>query len=118
MFSFTMNCKSLGNLSLNISCPGRDLSFWGTTRELAVKDFCLAVPTTRIKTTFSQLLNENVTIACESVLLEGMVSWYTIEGDYYLIGISIGKAHRSAWKNILSEKSKVSIHTAVGHVST
>lgn len=117
MFSFNMTCKFLGTLSLNVTCPGQELSFWGTTRELGAKDFCLAVPTTRIKTTFSQILNENVTIACENVLLEGNVSWYTIEGDYYLIGISIGKAHRSAWKNLLSEKSKVSLHAEVRHVS-
>ncbi len=117
MFSFNMNGKFLGTLSLNITCPGQQLSFWGTTRELGAKDLCLAVPTTRIRTTFSQFLNENVTITCENVILEGCVSWYTIEGDYYLIGISIGKAHRSAWKSLLSEKSKVSLRAEVHHVS-
>lgn len=117
MFSLNLSAKEYGPLSLNISCPSSELSFRGLTRELTPKDLCLEVPITRIKTTLSQFLNKDVTIGCENVIFEGTMSWYTIEGDYYYIGIGLSKIHRSAWRRFLAEKSRISLTAEMHHVS-
>jgi hypothetical protein len=117
MFSMNFNVKEYGSLSLNISCPSNELSFRGMTREITPNDICLEVPITRIKITLSQFLNKDVTIGCENVIFEGTMSWYTIEGDYYYIGIGLSKCHRSAWRKFLTERSRVSLSAEMHHVS-
>lgn len=117
MFLFNINFNDLGSFSINLSSPDHDLSLWGNTKELTIKELCLAIPTTRIKFTFSQLLNQNVTVKADNMIITGNVTWYTIEGDYYLIGINICKNHRAAWKNFLAQKWRVSLQTEVRHVS-
>jgi len=117
MFSINFSMKEYGSLSLNISCPSSGLSFRGLTREITPTDLCLEVPITRIKITLLQFLNKDVTIGCENVLFDGTIHWYTIEGDYYYIGISLSKSHRSAWRRFLAERSRVSLSPEMHHVS-
>jgi hypothetical protein len=117
MFSINLNVKEYGSLSLNISCPPNELSFGGMTREITSNELCMEVPITRIKVTLSQFLNKDVIIRCENVIFDGTLHWYTIEGDYYYIGIGLCKSHRSAWRRFLAEKSSVNLSTEMHHVS-
>lgn len=115
MFALTMNLKKHEPLSLNISCAAEDLSFRGMTRETSRNDLCLEVPTTKIKLSLTDFINKDVTVSFENVILNGSISWYTIEGDYYFIGIRIARTHQSAWKGILAERPRLSLRTEVHH---
>ncbi len=118
MFSLDTNTKNCEPMSLNISCTQAGLSFWGMTRSVSSRDLYLEVLTTRIKTSLMMFLNKDVTIKIENVSIQGTIISYTIEGDYYLIGINIDKSHRSAWKGLLVEKSRVPISAEIRHIAS
>jgi hypothetical protein len=113
MFFFDTGTKEHRPLSLHISCPHEDLSFWGRTREVSSSDLCMEVPTTRIKTSFMQFINKGVIVNFENVIIAGTIHWYTIDGDYYLINITVAKSSRAAWKELVALSDGVAVRSSV-----
>jgi hypothetical protein len=117
MFFLDISTRNHCSLSLTITCPETELSFRGMTKEIMNHSFNLQVPTTRIKKTLTSFINKDVTIRVDNVLINGMILWYTIEGDYYIIGIEISKSYRSSWKEVLTGKSSLSLHPEIRHAA-
>ncbi len=113
MFFFGMDTKEHRPLSLHISCPEEGLSFWGMTRDIASRELCMEVPTARIKTSLMGFINKDVIMRFENVTIDGCISWYTIEGDYYLISIAVNKRCRSAWKEFMAVSDRVALQSRV-----
>lgn len=117
MFLLDSGIKNCGPLSLIVKCPDSDITFRGITTEITSSGFCLEVPTTRIKTTLSCFLSKNVGIVIDTINICGIINCYTIEGDYYIIRIEIGKNSRQAWKTFLAEKTRLSLRTEIRHAA-
>jgi hypothetical protein len=112
MFFFDTGTKEHTPFSLLVSCPDEGLTFWGTTRNVTSQEFCMEVPTTRIKTSLMDFISKNVIIRFENVTIEGTIQWYTIEGDYYLISIGVCKRCRSAWKELVAMSDRGAVKAA------
>jgi hypothetical protein len=115
MFFFDIGTKEHRPFSLLVSCPGEGLTFWGTTRDITSQEFCMEVPTTRIKASLMEFIAKSVIIRFENVTIEGKLQWYTIEGDYYLIGIGVSRSCRSAWKELLALSDRSAVKPASVH---
>lgn len=93
----------------HITCRLGDISVRGATINISNKDFCLVVPTPRIKLCLLSMLNKDVILEVENVTIDGSFRWYTIENDNYCIGISINKWHIPTWKKLLSDTGRLMI---------
>jgi hypothetical protein len=113
MFFFQSDTKEHRPLSLHISCPDAGMSFWGRTRDISSHELCMEVPTTRIKTSLMQFINKDVIIRVENVIIDGSITWYTIEGDFYLINIAVNKRCRSAWKELVAVSDRLALQSRV-----
>ena len=100
MFFFDADTKEHRPLSLHVSCPEEGLSFWGRTSDITSRDLCMEVPTTRIKTSL---------MGFENVIIAGNICWYTIEGDYYQIGLAVSKKCRAAWKELVAVSDRLAV---------
>ncbi len=118
MFMLDARTKEYGPLSVNITCSEEKISFWGLTKKVSFSDFCMEVPTTRVKFSLLSCLNKEITIKMDPVNIQGIITGYTIEGDFYIIAIEILKASRSTWKSLLVEKNLCSLGSQVSHASS
>jgi hypothetical protein len=109
MFFFDAYSKEHRPLSLHISCPDEGLSFWGRTRDISSHDFCMEVPTTRIKASLMGSINKDVIIRFENVVISGNIQWYTIEGDFYQVSIAVKKSCRAAWKELVAVSDRLAV---------
>lgn len=105
------------SIRLTIFCPLEKCSFEGKTQYISPHDLCMGVPTTQIKSTLLNLLNQDVTVSTGNVTVTGTVVGYTIERDLYLIGILISKPDRTAWKRFVAENPRPSFFAEIRHVS-
>jgi len=109
MFFFDADTKEHRPLSLHVTCPEEGLSFWGRTSDITSRDLCMEVPTTRIKTSLMGFINKDVIIRFENVIIAGNICWYTIEGDYYQIGLAVSKKCRAAWKELVAVSDRLAV---------
>jgi hypothetical protein len=115
MLFFDIGTKEHRPFSLLVSCPEEGLTFWGTTRDITTQEFCMEVPTTRIKASLMEFIAKSVLIRFENVTIEGAIQWYTIEGDYYIISIGVRKSCRSAWKELIAASDRAAVKGARVH---
>jgi hypothetical protein len=113
MFFFDMGTKEHRPLSLHIAFPEVGLSFWGMTRDISSQDLCMEVPTTRIKASLMEFLNKDVIMRFENVTISGVIHWYTIEGDNYIINIAVSKGCRAAWKELVAVSDRLAVKASV-----
>ncbi|HHO74818.1 MAG TPA: hypothetical protein ENN05_00110 [Deltaproteobacteria bacterium] len=73
------------------------------------------IPTPRIKLCMLEMLNKDVILEIENVTLDGSIKWYTIECDYYCIGIGIHKTDVPVWKRLLSETTADIVNPGINH---
>ena len=84
----------------------------GSVSEASRTALALAIQTSRFQDGLLDMLNTTVSLSIEGVILEGTLSWYTLEGASYRMGITISPKLRSAWRKILASKTRVVMNTS------
>jgi len=75
-------------------------------------DVTCTIPTSRIQTCLMDMLHTSLSLRVDNILLEGSLSWYTIEESTYHMGISIARKDRPAWRKIMQERSRRLLHAS------
>jgi len=94
------------------SCKIGDGYVPGSIREVSRKGLEIEIKTSRLQDGLNDWLHQPITLTIENAILEGTLSWYTIEGFTYRVGITISPKQRAAWIKIFSERARGLIHAA------
>ncbi len=84
----------------------------GAIREVSKNGLEIEIRTSRLPDGLNDLLHQPITLTIENAILEGTLSWYTIEGFAYRVGITISPKQRAAWIKIFSERVRGLMHPA------
>ncbi|HDP24990.1 MAG TPA: hypothetical protein ENN34_06055 [Deltaproteobacteria bacterium] len=117
MFFIGPPIQHVATQGLHLSCRIGESTLDGRLKEISRSEFCMEVPSTRVKTCLLEMIHAPVLLEIEQVLLSGSILWYTIEGASYFIGIRVKKDHRAAWRKLLLDKSRWGFHASAGAAS-
>ena len=102
---------------LHLSLRMGDSTLDGRVKEISRNEFCMEIPSIRVKSCLLDMIHAPVLLEIENVILSGSILWYTIEDATYVIGISVKKDHRAAWRKLLLDKSRWGFHASAGAAS-
>jgi hypothetical protein len=84
----------------------------GSVKEVSRTGLAIAVQTSRLQDGLLDMLNTSISLSIENMILEGTLSWYTIEESSYWIGITISPKLRPAWRKIIANRRGAVMHTS------
>jgi hypothetical protein len=97
---------------MTASCKINEGYVLGSIREVSRKGLSLDVRTSRLQDGLNDMLNKSISLTVDNVILEGTLSWYTIEGSSYQIGITIASKQRASWNKIFANQVRAMMHTS------
>lgn len=89
----------------------------GSVREVSRTGLALGIQTSRLQDGLLDMLNTTVSLSVETVIIEGTLTWYTIEGASYSIGVTISEKDRTAWRKLIAGRNMAVMQTATRPVS-
>jgi hypothetical protein len=98
--------------SMSAGCKIGDGYIQCTVSEVSDKGLTCIFPTSRFKESMTDVLHGIVSISIDNTLMEGTLSWYTLEESTYQIGIAIARKDLSAWRKVLSCRNRGVMHTS------
>lgn len=84
----------------------------GSIREVSRKGLEIEIRTSRLQDGLNEMLHQPITLMIENTIIEGTLTWYTIEGFSYRVGIEILPKQRDAWIKIFSDRVRAMMHPA------
>jgi hypothetical protein len=84
----------------------------GSIHEVSRTGLSLDIRTSRLQDGLNDWLHQPITLTIENAILEGTLSWYTIDGFSYRVGITISPKQRAVWIKIFSERLRGMMHPA------
>ena len=76
-----------------------------------------SIPSSRIQGSLMDMLDTKISVSIDNMLLDGILSWYTIEESAYRIGITIDQKHRASWRRIYAVRCRESMLPSTRHAS-
>jgi hypothetical protein len=106
-----MNLFSLGSKGFHVDSMTAGFKIGegyiqGCVSEVSRTGMKCSFPTSRIQISLIDLLDKTISISIDNMLMEGTLSWYTIEESYYRIGINISRKDLSAWHKVFAGKCR------------
>ncbi len=98
--------------SMTVGCKISDAYVQCTVGDVSRSDLTCSVPTCRIQDCLMDMLNTTLSLRVDNVIMEGTLTWYTIEESTYRLGISIAGKDRPAWRKALTEKNRSVMHAS------
>lgn len=85
--------------------------------EISGSGMACTIPSSRIHANLMEMLDTQLSVSIDNTLLDGILSWYTIEESTYRIGITIARKHRASWRKICAVRQRESMPQATSHAS-
>lgn len=98
--------------SMTAGCKIGDGYIQCSVGEVSGSGLTCVFPTSRIQVSLMDMLDKAISISIDNKLMEGTLTWYTIEESTYRIGITIENKDRSAWRKIIDCRCKGLMHTS------
>lgn len=83
--------------------------------EVSPDGMTCTIPSSRIQGSLMEILHTQVSVSINNTLLDGVLSWYTVEESAYRIGIAVDRKHRDPWRRIITERGSGLTHPATRH---
>ncbi|HVN72878.1 MAG TPA: hypothetical protein VMU10_12750 [Desulfomonilia bacterium] len=109
---FGWGSKGFQVVSMTAGCKIGEGYFQCTIAEVSRKGLTCTFPTSRIQVSLIDMLDTTISISIDNMLMEGILSWYTIEESSYHIGITIHRKDRSAWLKVFARRCRSLMHTS------
>mgnify|MGYP000902868576 CR=1 FL=1 len=90
--------------SMKASCTIHETSFLATVCDASSDGMVCTVPSCRISSSLMDLIGSPLRIVIDGTIIEGVLSYYTIEESLYRIGISVDRRYRGSWRRICAER--------------
>ena len=107
---FAWKTKGYQIESMAAGCKIGDVYVKCSVDEVSRTDMTCSIPTCRIQQSLMDMLNKTITVSVNNMLMEGSLTWYTIEESTYRIGIAITPKDRPVWHKVLEATSRVLMH--------
>jgi hypothetical protein len=89
----------------------------GSIHEVSRTGLSLDIRTSRLQDGLNNMLHQAISLSIDNTVLEGTLSWYTLEGSFYRIGITVSEKQRSSWRKIFSNSVRATMQTSTRPVS-
>ena len=109
---FGWGSRNLKVESMSAGCKMGDGYIQCTVSEVSDNGMTCIFPTSRFKDSMMDVLHKPVSVSIDNTLIEGTLSWYTLEESTYQIGITIARKDRSAWRKVLACRCRGVMHTS------
>lgn len=115
-----MNLFGLGSKDIRVEamaagCKIGESYVQSSICEVSSRGMTCLIPSSRIRGSLIEMLDTCVSVSIDNMLLDGILSWYTIEDSAYRIGIIITPKHRASWKRIYTARCRESMIPATQH---
>lgn len=97
---------------LAAGCKIEDSYVQCTISEVSRNGLTCSTPTSRIRNSLMGLLDQRISVSIDNTLLDGVLTWYTIEESSFRIGITIDSKDRAVWRKIISGRSRRIMHAS------
>jgi hypothetical protein len=95
---------------MTIGCKLGEIYVQCSVDEVSRTDMTCTIPTCRIQQSLMDMLDKTIPVSVNNMLMEGSLSWYTIEESTYRIGIAISPKDRSVWRKVIEATSRALMH--------
>jgi hypothetical protein len=114
---FGWRSKGIRVESMAAGCKLGGLYIQSSICEVSRNGMTCTIPSSRVQGSLMEMLHTEISVSIDNMLLDGILSWYTIEESSYLIGITIDRKQRSSWRRIFAERCREVVHTSTRHAS-
>lgn len=112
---FGLGSKCIRVVSIAAGCKLGESYVQSSISEVSHNGMTCTIPSSRIRGCLMELLNTHISVSIDNMLLDGILSWYTIEDSAYRIGITIDENHRASWRRICTTRCRESVLPATRH---
>jgi hypothetical protein len=117
MYLFGWETKVYQIESMTVGCKIGEVYVQCSVDEVSRAGMTCTILTCRIAQSLMDMLNKNIPVSVNNMLMEGSLSWYTIEDSTYRIGIAITPKDRPAWRKVLEATSGGLMHPSARSAS-
>lgn len=114
---FGWGSKGIRVESMGAGCKLGESYVQSSICEVSRNGMTCTIPSSRIQGSLMEMLDTQISVSIDNMLLDGVLSWYTIEESAYRIGIIIDQKHRASWRKIYACRCRESMLPNTRHAS-